>query len=387
MDLNSNASSVQGIGGFAYGRNLRVGLLGAGVISAPHILALRGRSDVEIAAICDLDRRKAESVAQQSNIPKVYDLLDAMLSQERLDVVHILLPPAAHAATAVSCLEAGAHLFVEKPFCLTSSECARVLNAAAQANRQVGVNHNLTFMPGIVTLIGAIRDLKLGAVEHVTVVYNLLMPALAAGLHGHWMFGGRERLILELGPHPLSVVYRLLGRVRSASTAVSGHAILNNGEPFFDTWQSSLVCDRGTAQVVLAVGREHTSTWVHVIGQDGEAMVDLRRNTFRLSEKTKFQRSDNLLDGWRNSRRVLGASIRNFKSYLMSTTGFGPTSELQNISMNGSVNAFYHALKAGREVPVSGIAGTAVVDACESVIESGLRFAELRGGHSDVVCR
>ena len=47
-------------------------------------------------------------------------------------------------------------------------------------------------------MIEELKRYRLGAVEHVTVVYNLPMPALAAGQHGHWMFGETERLILDL---------------------------------------------------------------------------------------------------------------------------------------------------------------------------------------------
>lgn len=366
---------------------IRVALLGAGVISAPHILALQARKDVKIVGICDLDKKKAEAVGQRSNLPKVFESLDRMLSEEHPDVVHILLPPTAHAEPAVACLEAGAHVFVEKPFCISSAECRSVLDAAEHAGLQVGVNHNLTYMPTVVEAADAIREFRLGAVEHVIVTYNLLMPALAAGLHGHWMFGAQERLILELGPHPLSVVYKFLGKVESSATALSGHTILKNGRPFFDTWQSSLVCERGTAQVLLAVGREYNSTWVHIIGQDGEAFLDLRRNTFRLSEKTRFMRGDNLMDGWRNSRRLRQASVRNFKAYVRGALRLAPVYELQNVSMCGSVDAFYDALKAGKPVPVDGAAGTAVVEACESVIESGMRFRESRGAYTDAVYR
>ena len=251
------------------------------------------------------------------------------------------VPPSAHAGPAIQCLEAGAHVLVEKPLALSVRDCRAIENAASKANRVAGVNHNLTYMPGILKVLDLVRSFRLGAVEHVAVTYNLPMAALAAGQHGHWMFGGKERILFELAPHPLSVICRLLGRVTASSTALSGQMILNNGQTFFDTWQSSLLCERGSAQMLLALGRDFLSTRVHVIGQDGEAFVDLRRNTVQFSGKTKWLRCDNLVDNWRNGKGLVAAGLKNFSSVLKGTLGLTPPFELQNISMAGSVGAFY----------------------------------------------
>jgi predicted dehydrogenase len=349
---------------------LRAGLLGTGVIAAPHALSLRSIPGVEIAAVCDLDSRKAEQFQRQWQIPQAFSNLNEMLSAASLDVVHVLLPPSAHMEAALQCLRAKCHIFVEKPFCLSSEDCRRVTETAKNENRLVGVNHNLTYMPGVLELISAVREYRIGAVEHVTVVYNLPMPALAGGQHGHWMFGETERLILELGPHPVSVICRLLGGVEQAATAVSGKTMLTNGRIFFHTWQSSLVCERGTAQLLLSVGRDYPNMWIHALGQDGEIFVDLRRNTTRISEKTQYQRTDNIVDAWRNSSKTMSAALGNFKRYFQGALGLKPPFELQNESMRGSIGAFYDALARGVKAPVGAAEGTDVVRGCEAIFES-----------------
>ena len=353
---------------------LRVGLLGAGVIAAPHALALKSTPGTELVAICDRERDKAAQFQGQWQIPQLYDDLGEMLAQASLDVVHVLLPPSAHADTAIQCLRGNCHVFVEKPFTLTAADCDRVSAVADHQRRVVGVNHNLTHMPGMLRMIEALKQYRIGAVEHVTVVYNLPMPALAAGQHGHWMFGETERLILELAPHPMSVVCRLVGAVESAATATSGAMKLRNGKLFFDTWQSSLVCERGTAQLFLSVGRDYLSTWVHVMGEDGEIFVDLRRNTMRLSEKSRHPRTDHLRDSWRNGTDTVKASLKNFSRYAQGALGLGPAYELQHDSMNASIGAFYAALREGRDVPVGAGEGTAVVRSCEAMIQAALEM-------------
>jgi len=310
-------------------------------------------------------------------VPQVFDSLDAMLASGSVDVVHVLLPPSAHADMAIRCLGAKCHVFIEKPLALSVADCERVSAAAEQAECTVGVNHNLTYMPGVLKLIEAVKQYRMGAVEHVTVVYNMPMPALAAGQHGHWMFGETERLVLELGPHPMSIICRLLGEVRKTAAVASGRTVLRNGKTFFDTWQSSFVCDRGTAQLSLAVGRDYLNTWVHMIGQDGEVFVDLRRNTVELSEKTKYVRADNLVDSWRNGKGLIGASLSNFTRQAKGALGLAPAFELQNESMNASIGAFYQGLLSGKGAPVGADEGTAVVRGCEAMIQSAL---SLEGG-------
>jgi predicted dehydrogenase len=349
----------------------RVALLGTGVIATPHTSALRELGPmVEVAAVCDLDRAKAEAFRQLWAIPAAYEDLDTMIGEVRPDVVHVLLPPAAPALMAQACLDRGCHVFVEKPFSLTSNECRAVVRAAERNGRKVGVNHNLTYMPSVLKLIDEIRSCRLGEAQHTTVMYSLPMPALATGPHDQWMFGGMERILLELGPHPLSVVYRLMGPVQFASTSLAGPRILSNGRMFHDTWQMSLVCRRGTAQCVLALGGEYLNTWVHVLGQDGEAWADLRRNTVRVSEKTRYARTDNLVDAWRNGAGVIRQSARNFAAQMKGALGLGPPYEMQTLSMNASIRAFYQALADGRKPPVDGEDGTAVVELCEAAIRS-----------------
>lgn len=358
-------------------RPFRVGLLGTGVIATPHVQALRTLgSAVELVAVCDQDLGKAKAFQQTWSVPSVFEDIETMIEKSRLDVVHVLLPPTAHTATAIACLERGCHIFVEKPFCLSSAECRSVMDAAEANDRRVGVNHNLTFMPSFLRMVDEIRNWRLGAVQHVAIKYNLPM-GLDGGKHAHWMFGSPERIMLELGPHPLSIVYRLLGPVVSAAALVSDRRTLSNGQTFWDTWQSSLACERGSAQVLLALGGQYLSTSIHVIGQDGEAFVDLLRNTLRVSGRTQYLRVDQLLDGWRNGAGLVRQSVRNHSACMRGMLGFGPPYEMQNFSMNSSIGAFYQALRTGAKLPVDGQDGTAVVESLEAIIQSALAGQEV----------
>jgi hypothetical protein len=67
--------------------------------------------------------------------------------------------------------------------------------------------------------------------------------------------------------------------------------------------------------------------------------------------------------------------------------GFGPAYEMQTLSMNSSVKAFYDALIAGRPLPVDGSDGMAVMLSCEAVLDSARAFAEATEEEQSVAAR
>lgn len=267
---------------------------------------------------------------------------------------------------------------MEKPFCLSVDECKRIEGQAQRRGLQIGVNHNVVFMPAFLELIDAIRACRFGAVEQVQVMFTAPMPGIETAVAKHWMFGSTERIMLEIGPHPISIPVRLLGRATKASTAVSGEVTLSNGLRFFKHWQSSMVCERGTAQVTFSVGGAYSAMTVLVIGEDAQAFIDLRRNTIQILEKTPYLRLDDMVNGFRNSWSLAKRNLRAIKMYSLGAVGFGPRYEQQSLSFRSSIAAFYRALAAGRTPGIDGAEGTRVVEACHLTIDSALNMAEQR---------
>jgi predicted dehydrogenase len=356
-------------------KKLRVALSGAGNIASTHLTAIRRMGGVEIVGICDLNYERAVAVQRKEGIGQAFGDTATMLRECAPEIVHVLLPPAAHCDVALQCLEAGSHVFVEKPFCVTSEECGRVRALARRLGLKAGVNHNLAFMPGMLRLIDAIRNLRLGALRHVSVVYSIPMPGLAKNPATHWMFGESGRIMLELGPHPVSIVCRLLGAVLDAGSVAEGEITLRNGTRFFTSWMSSMVCERGTASLLLTLKEGYSCGSVHVIGEDGAAFVDLRRNTFRISEKTRYIRADDLVDALSNGLSVVRQGVANFVAYSLGATGLGTPYGLQETSVQNSIQDFYSAVRAGHEPTAGAGQGSDVVDACLRIAAGALHFA------------
>src|SRR5271165_6262018 len=131
---------------------VRVCLVGAGYVASRHLAALRDLEFVEIAGICDVDRKKAEALASRFKIPAVFDSLADMASA-RPQVVHILTPPASHCALTLQALDMGCHVFVEKPMAETVGECDRMIASAREKRLTISVNHSLRFEPAVLAAL------------------------------------------------------------------------------------------------------------------------------------------------------------------------------------------------------------------------------------------
>ena len=116
---------------------LRIGVIGCGDVAHRRYLpALRAAgSAVELVALCDMqaDAVGAAARAVQGWAPAVaeYTSLAAMLAEARLDAVFNLTPARHHASVSQACLEAGVHVYSEKPIAATLAEADRLIETAA----------------------------------------------------------------------------------------------------------------------------------------------------------------------------------------------------------------------------------------------------------------
>jgi predicted dehydrogenase len=349
----------------ALGSPARVGLLGAGGIAPMHAETLSRMPGIQLVGVADIDPFRAKSLAQRWGAAASFSSLDEMLATAKPDVVHVLLPPERHAAPVVQSLAGGAHVFVEKPMCISATECRDIEVASARYGRTVAVNHNVTFQPTFLRLIDVIRQRRLGAVQHVSVFWSV---PFGLNTFGAPLFRsqGPGAVILETGPHPLSLVVRLLGEARSASALVSAETQVHP-----DTWQVSLNCERGTAQCFIAIGRPFMEMRVHVVGEDGSATADLVLGTVTVSENTRYSALFyQFAEGLELARSIGTSAVRGLYDRLRRIPEGGACDDA-GLIMRRSIGSFYEALRNGTQPPASMNEGLAVVRSCLRIIEAG----------------
>ena len=101
---------------------LRIAIVGCGKIADAHAAQIRRIEGCDIVAVCDREPLMAKQLAERFSIPQHFSDVGPLLAGAKPDVVHITTPPASHFPIARQCLQAGCHVYVEKPFTLEVAE-------------------------------------------------------------------------------------------------------------------------------------------------------------------------------------------------------------------------------------------------------------------------
>ncbi len=124
---------------------LRVALIGCGKIADEHVRAIRRVGNCEIVAACDREPLMADQIADRLGIAGRFSDTKEMLLAAKPDVVHITTPPQGHYPLAKQCLEAGCHVYIEKPFTITAADAISLVQLAQDRSCKLTAGHNLQF--------------------------------------------------------------------------------------------------------------------------------------------------------------------------------------------------------------------------------------------------
>lgn len=147
---------------------LRVGIVGAGNISALHALTYEQDDRAQIVAVCDTNEDAAIERALAWGAKRFYNDFDEMIQDPEIDAIEILTPNYLHAAHAIKALEAGKHVSVERPLALSFEEADRVIKTAERVGRVLHVYEPCLFYK---PLLDAHHLIKAGEIGTVTAIH------------------------------------------------------------------------------------------------------------------------------------------------------------------------------------------------------------------------
>jgi len=199
-------------------RPLRVGVVGVGVISQQYFEHFPALPGLELTAVADLDVDRAGTVGATQGVRGTS--VDDLIAADDVDVVLNLTIPAAHAEIATRALEAGKHVYGEKPLAMSTAEAQPVLDLARRSGLRVGSAPDTVLGTGIQTARQALDSGAIGtpvgaAVSWSAPGHELWHPAPAF----YYQPGGGP--LLDMGPYYLTSLVSFFGpvvRVSGAST-------------------------------------------------------------------------------------------------------------------------------------------------------------------------
>ncbi len=201
-------------------RIMRTAVIGLGAIARHHLTALRDLPGAELVGVCDLSRAAAEAAAERFGAGAWYTDHRLMLSEVRPEIVHVTTSPQSHFSLAADCLDAGAHVVVEKPAAVLLDEVLELTDRARRRDLLVVEDYNYLFNRPVADLLGLVATAGPEAVLHVTV--NLSLDILAPGsafsdptYPSHRLPGGA---IGDFLPHLASLAHAFVGPHRRVDT-------------------------------------------------------------------------------------------------------------------------------------------------------------------------
>lgn len=124
---------------------MNIGMIGAGAWAGDIATCLSGMRGVTIAGVQNRTPEKAEQLAHRYGISKVYPTVEALCESADVDAVMVLTHESAHLEGVLCALNAGKHVFVEKPMADSSESAAQMVEAARQADRILMPGHIVRF--------------------------------------------------------------------------------------------------------------------------------------------------------------------------------------------------------------------------------------------------
>jgi predicted dehydrogenase len=168
----------------------------------------------DLAWLCDLDEQHLASAGQRHPNARTTTDLDALLADDSLDAVVIATPVPTHYALAKRVLEAGKHVFVEKPPAMHATEMNELVELADAGDLVLMPGHLLLYHPGVLKLKELIDDGDLGDV--LCVYGNRVNLGIVRS---------NENALWSLGVHDLSVILYLLDEDPEIATAQGSWSI------------------------------------------------------------------------------------------------------------------------------------------------------------------
>jgi len=196
-----------------------VALAGCGRIAhLIHLPLLRAAEDFDLVAVAEAQAGRRPDLAGVEVVADAAELVEpAFIARWRIEALFICLPPAAHGPLARGALEAGLHVYVEKPLAADLAEAGELLAAARRRpDRVAAVGFNYRFEPAFQTLGRWLGEGRVGEPRLVRTLFSTARRELPGWKRRHETGGG---VLLDLASHHFDLLPHLLGRRVTGVTA------------------------------------------------------------------------------------------------------------------------------------------------------------------------
>ena len=314
---------------------LRIAFVGAGQMARNHLRAIaRATVPATVVGVYDPVRDAAEDFGRLAGATRFSSLPD-LLDDARPDVVHVCTPPASHVVAAAAALDAGAHVYVEKPFAPTAAEASHLLDLARARGRIVCAGHQLLRDPAFERLMA--RGSTLGDLVQVDSHFAFRPPGAVMPRAGAATLA---RQLVDILPHPLYTLIAVLERFGPPGAAVTidwahatptdVHAILRAGQI--------------VGRLSVSLRARPIASSVTLAGTAGSLTCDLVRSIVVGAANPGTEALEKVLNPIVEGVQLISRTARSIGRRVRTRIDYPGLAEL--------IDAFYLAIVRGAESPV-----------------------------------
>lgn len=351
---------------------LRIGVIGSGA-GIFHLQGYAKEPRAKVVAIASLDTERAEELAKQFDVPRLYREYQELLAQDDIDAVSVAVPNILHKQVALDAFAAGKHVLIEKPLARHAEEGVDMVEAARAANKVLGVSFQRRSRHDVELVKNAIEAGELGHVYFSKAwwVRRSGIPGLGTWFTSKEAAGGGP--LIDLGVHVLDLILYVLGDPEVKSVSASTYAEIGptgrggwpgRRRPSFSEAQKYEVEDLATAFIRFKDGGtlileaswasftdKNDNFGIHVYGSEGGAKIESEGYAQTGTLEMYRNQGDTTADSKPRlvERGGHAEVIHTFVDAILNGTPMTPSGE-EGLERVRLIDAIYRSAELGKEI-------------------------------------
>lgn len=334
---------------------IRAAIIGCGMVADQHLSQIGRVSGSRIVAVCDREPLMARQLADRFKVASFFADAKEMIESAKPNVVHITTPAQSHFALGKMCLEAGCHIYMEKPFTITAAEAEEIITIAESKGLKVTAGHNLQFNPEAIRMREMVKAGFLGGPPiHMECMQSFTHsePTYGAAVLGdrsHWVRSLPGSLLQNLISHGLAKIAEFLpnSRPRVVARVFSSPYLRSLGQDDLVDEVRAVIYDRDvTANFTFSTQLATACNQLRLYGRKASLIADSTNRMLIPIQQTGYKSYLRyFLTPFVYAKAYRRNSWRNIKQFLMSDFH-------EDYSMRLLVKSFYLSIQGKASVPL-----------------------------------
>ena len=334
---------------------LRIAIVGCGKIADQHAEQIVVIPGCKIVGVCDREELMARQLRERRKVESHFIDVQELLEEARPDVVHITSPPRSHYPLGKLCLEAGCHVYIEKPFTVNLAEADDLVALAQRKNLKLTVGHNAQFSHAAIRMRQLVETGYLGGPPvHLEsyYCYNLSDVSYARALLGdsqHWVRGLPGGLLQNVISHGISKIAEFVDCDSPEVVAYGFTSPLLRSIGETDIIDELRAIIRGRDTTAYFTFSSQMRPGLHQLRlygpKNGLIVDDDQQTVIKLKGSPHKSYLEQFAPPWGYARQYVANSIGNMLKFMKADFQMG-------YGMKVLIRSFYRSITEGTQVPI-----------------------------------